>query len=200
MRSWLGPADNPRLIRSNFGDAVTKFAALVAPAEVSAVILIHSSRPGQLTIDNTFAGHHPHMMLASTGLDHVITWLAAGIPRTGNHPQLHQYQQWQTFTMTRVLEQKPGTPQAQKLAHYQSQLRTQEEQQAAHAQRNAARKQAAENWLANRRVKKRRRKSDEARQQQQFVQDRRQRRQDQVLKMQHDALNKDRPGWKKKNW
>ncbi len=195
-----GPADNPRLIRSNFGDAVAKFAALVAPAKVSATILVHQSRPGRLTVDNSLANHHPPMRLASDGLGEVIAWLAAGIPRIGTSVHLHLYQQWQTITMTRVLEQKAGTPQAFRLEQRQAFMRAREAQRAEQAQRRAARQQAAEDWLASRKSRKQRKKMDLARRQQQLEQNRRQRRQDQVLRMQHDALNRDRSGWQKKYW
>ncbi|WP_155832169.1 nuclease-related domain-containing protein [Gordonia alkanivorans] len=195
-----GPTDNPRLIRSGFGDAVTKFAALVAPAKVSAAILVHASRPGRLTVDNTLAGHHPPMRLAEDGLGDVISWLGAGIPRNGNDVHIQQYQQWQTLTMTRVLEQKAGTPQAHRLEQHRAILRAREEQRALQAQAREARQQAAKDLLANRKAKKQRRKAELAQSQRQFEQDRRQRRQDQVLRMQHDALNKERPGWKRKYW
>ncbi|WP_435084577.1 nuclease-related domain-containing protein [Gordonia hongkongensis] len=195
-----GPADNPRLIRSSFGDAVAKFATIVAPAKVNAAILVHASRPGRLTVDNTLAGHHPPMRLAADGLDDVITWLAAGIPRNGNAVHVQQYQQWQTITMTRVLEQKPGTPQAHRVEQHQALLRARDEQRAAQQQRREARQQVAQDWLDSRKSKKQKKKADLARQQQQFEQQRRQRRQDQVLRMQHDALNKERPGWKRKSW
>ncbi len=195
-----GPADNPRLIRSSFGDAVAKFATIVAPAKVNAAILVHASRPGRLTVDNTLAGHHPPMRLAADGLDDVITWLAEGIPRNGNTVHVQQYQQWQTITMTRVLEQKPGTPQAYRLEQHQALLRARDEQRAAQQQRREARQQVVQDWLDSRKSKKQKKKADLARQQQQFEQKRRQRRQDQVLRMQHDALNKERPGWKRKSW
>lgn len=203
-----GPADKPTsIIRSSFSEAAQRFAKIVSPGRVLPAILIHPSNLTQpISADNSQRGTHPQLLLPRPEiLKLCVDWLAEGIPKLPNgEPDILLYQQWQTITMTRVLEQKSGTPQAM---HHQQQRLLAEREQEVQRQQAEKRAQQKEQWAREREAKQQRKNAAAAREQREAAQKRKEReqvrwerRQRDVLKMQHDELNRNRGFWGQKKW
>ena len=193
-----GPDDDPRLVRSNFLTASRRFAKIVTPAYVAPIILVHRSRPGDLSLDNTHRGEHPELFAADEGFKTQIAWLLQGIPIVNGTVDWTLFQQWQTATMTKVLEQKDGTPQAQRKAALEALAAQQEQQRLLNAQRREEVARQALEFRENRQ----RKKAAKRRQEQQRIAARKQAERDrlqrQILEQQRAINNQQLPFWKRR--
>ncbi len=108
------------------------------------------------------------------------------------------FQQWQTATMTKVLEQKDGTPQAQRKAALEALAAQQEQQRLLRAQRSEELTRQAIEFRENRQ----RKKAAKRRQEQQRIaaskQAERDRLQRQILEQQRAINNQQLPFWKQR--
>lgn len=193
-----GPDDDPRLVRSNFFTAQQRFATLVAPAHVAAIILVHRSRPGDLSLDNTHAELHPKLVDADQGFQAPLGWLLQGVPIVNGTAEWALFQQWQTATMTRVLEQKSGTPQAQTRAAYEALAEQQERNRLARIQRQEDITQRVMDFRADQKRKKESKHAAEKRRAAAQKEVERDRLQQKILQQQRAINNQQLPFWKRR--
>lgn len=193
-----GPDDDPRLVRSNFFTAQQRFATLVTPAHVAAIILVHRSRPGDLSLDNTHAELHPKLVDADQGFQAPLGWLLQGVPIVNGTADWALFQHWQTATMTRVLEQKPDTPQARHRAARQALAEQLERNRLARIQRREDITQQMMDFRADRKRRKQNKLADEKQRAAAQREAERDRLQQKVLQQQRAINNQQLPFWKRR--
>ena len=208
---WFGDAmiggagQNQQVRDSEFTHGVAVVRQMFHPIEVGAAVLLHPSSPGTITVDNSMAGTHPPLVAASEGIAPLLDWLRGALP-----PTQDEYRRLQSQSMRMVLSITDGftepfvastaapaitpvVPGVDQPSIVRSTLRSTGSEAA-----NIGR------WYLNRR----RRKHADFQQKASLADARRQqrhatlmqRRQEQVLRMQHDELNSQRPVRKRKMW